>query len=117
MIQTGIGRRIGKAAGARLPGESERRGASVTRTDSGPAEPVVLPASAETAGKIAMLTPRQRTVITLIAGSYSTKQVAGVLGISVKTAVSHRTTLMSKLGVHDTAALTRIAIRAGLIEP
>jgi DNA-binding NarL/FixJ family response regulator len=66
---------------------------------------------------LAQLSKRERLVLTLIARSYSTKQIAGMLGISFKTAESHRTRLMAKLDVHDVAALTRLAIRAGLIGP
>jgi len=40
-----------------------------------------------------------------------------VLGISVKTADSHRTRIMRKLGMHETASLVRHAVRRGLVEP
>jgi DNA-binding NarL/FixJ family response regulator len=63
------------------------------------------------------LTLREREVLQLIAEGQRTKQVALRLGISVKTAESHRTRIMSKLDVHDTAALVRYAIRRGLISP
>jgi two-component system, NarL family, response regulator NreC len=63
------------------------------------------------------LTLREREVLQLIAEGQKTKQVALRLGISVKTAESHRTRIMSKLDVHDTAALVRYAIRRGLISP
>ena len=39
------------------------------------------------------------------------------MGVSVKTAESHRTRLMEKLDVHETASLVRYAIRTGLIQP
>jgi len=61
------------------------------------------------------LTLREREVLQLIAEGQKTKQVAARLGISVKTAESHRTRLMNKLDIHDTASLVRYAIRRGLI--
>ena len=61
------------------------------------------------------LTLREREVLQLIAEGRRTKEVATRLGISVKTAESHRTRIMSKLDVHDTAGLVRYAIRRGLI--
>jgi DNA-binding NarL/FixJ family response regulator len=63
------------------------------------------------------LTLREREVLQLIAEGQKTKEVAISLGISVKTAESHRTRIMSKLDVHDTAGLVRYAIRRGLISP
>ncbi len=45
----------------------------------------------------------------------TTKEVAKDLGISVKTAENHRTRLMDKLGVHNTAELVRYAARKGLV--
>jgi two-component system response regulator NreC len=63
------------------------------------------------------LTPREREVLQLIAEGHRTKQIAVRLGISVKTAESHRTRIMTKLDVHETATLVRYAIRRGLISP
>ena len=63
------------------------------------------------------LSLRERQVLQLIAEGRSTKGAASVLGISVKTAESHRTRIMSKLGVHETASLVRYAIREGVILP
>ena len=63
------------------------------------------------------LTPRERQVLQLVAEGKTTKEVAVVLGVSVKTAESHRTRLMEKLGIHETASLVRYAIRIGLIQP
>jgi PAS domain S-box-containing protein len=62
------------------------------------------------------LTERERQVLVLIAGGKSTKQAAAQLGISYKTADSHRSRILEKLGVHETASMVRYAIRAGLIE-
>lgn len=61
------------------------------------------------------LTPRERQVLQLVAEGKTTKDVAVLLGISVKTAESHRTRLMEKLGIHETASLVRYAIRSGIV--
>ncbi len=63
------------------------------------------------------LSPRERQVLQLISEGKSTKEVAVLLGISVKTAESHRSRLMQKLDIHETASLVRYAIRKGLIQP
>ena len=65
----------------------------------------------------AELTVREREVLQLIAEGNRTKQVAVRLGISTKTAESHRTRIMAKLDIHETAGLVRYAIRNGLISP
>jgi len=61
------------------------------------------------------LTPREREVLQLIAEGRSTKEAAGILGVSVKTAETHRTRLMTKLDIHHTAGLVHYAIRRGLV--
>jgi DNA-binding NarL/FixJ family response regulator len=61
------------------------------------------------------LTNRQREVLQLISQGCTTKEVARKLQISVKTAESHRSTLMQELNIHDLAGLVRFAIRTGLI--
>jgi DNA-binding NarL/FixJ family response regulator len=63
------------------------------------------------------LTPREREVLQLVAEGKTTKEVAAVLGISVKTAESHRSRIMEKLDIHETASLVRYAIRLGVIQP
>lgn len=63
------------------------------------------------------LTTRERQVLQLVAEGKSTKEIAAVLGVSIKTADSHRTRLMRKLDIHDTAGLVRYAIRTGLVHP
>jgi two-component system, NarL family, response regulator NreC len=63
------------------------------------------------------LTPRERQVLQLIAEGKSTKDVASLLGISTKTAESHRTRLMQKLDIHETASLVRYAVRHGIVQP
>jgi PAS domain S-box-containing protein len=62
------------------------------------------------------LTERERQVLKLIADGKSTKEAAAQLGISYKTADSHRSRILEKLGVHETASMVRFAIRAGLIQ-
>ena len=63
------------------------------------------------------LSSREHEVLQLIAEGKSTKDVASLLGISVKTAESHRTRLMGKLDIHETASLVRYAVRRGLVQP
>jgi len=62
------------------------------------------------------LSGRERQVLQLVGEGKSTKDVAVHLGISVKTAESHRARLMKKLDIHETASLVRYAIRRGLIQ-
>jgi DNA-binding NarL/FixJ family response regulator len=63
------------------------------------------------------LTAREREVLQLVAEGKTTKEIAVLLGVSVKTADAHRTRLMQKLDIHDIASLTRYAIRHGIIQP
>jgi DNA-binding NarL/FixJ family response regulator len=63
-----------------------------------------------------VLTARERQVLQLVGEGHSTKEIAVLLGISVKTADTHRTKMMEKLDIHQTAGLVRYAIRNGLIE-
>jgi len=63
------------------------------------------------------LSSREHEVLQLIAEGKSTKDVATLLGISVKTAESHRSRLMGKLDIHETASLVRYAVRRGLVQP
>jgi DNA-binding NarL/FixJ family response regulator len=62
------------------------------------------------------LTSRERQVLQLIAEGKSTKDVAALLGVSVKTAESHRSRLMQKLDIHETASLVRYAVKHGLVQ-
>lgn len=64
-----------------------------------------------------LLTAREVEVLTLVAEGKSTKETAAILGISYKTADSHRARVMAKLDVHETASLVRLAIRMGLVKP
>ena len=63
------------------------------------------------------LTARERQVLQLIAEGRSTKDIGCVLGISAKTAESHRTRLMRKLDIHETASLVLYAVRRGIVQP
>lgn len=60
------------------------------------------------------LTPRQRQVLQLIARGKSTKEIAGLMGVSIKTVETHRARMMQALGLFGTNALMRFAIRQGL---
>ncbi len=62
------------------------------------------------------LTLREREVLQLVAEGRTNKEIADILGMSVKTAESHRARIMKKLGIHETAGLVRYAIRKGLIQ-
>jgi len=62
------------------------------------------------------LSSREREVLQLVAEGRTTKEVAQALNVSVKTADSHRTRIMRKLDIHETAGLVRYAIREGLIQ-
>jgi DNA-binding NarL/FixJ family response regulator len=64
-----------------------------------------------------LLTARERQVLQLIAEGKSTKDVASLLGITVKTAESHRTALMKKLNIHEIASLVLYAVRRGIVKP
>ena len=63
------------------------------------------------------LTPRENEVLKLIAESHTSKEIAELLVISEKTVERHRSNILEKLGARDRVALTRYAIRRGLIEP
>ena len=62
------------------------------------------------------LTARERQVLQLVAEGKTTRAMAELLGVSTKTAESHRTRLMKKLGIHETAGLVRYAIRNGIVD-
>jgi DNA-binding NarL/FixJ family response regulator len=62
-----------------------------------------------------VLTPREREVIQLVAEGKTTKEIATALGLSVKTAETHRTNLMRKLDLHSVADLTLYAVRNGIV--
>ena len=60
------------------------------------------------------LTAREREVLQLLAEGRSTKEIAGLLNVSVKTVDTHRQHIMDKLHMHSIAALTKYAVREGL---
>lgn len=62
------------------------------------------------------LSPREREVLQLIAEGYTNKQIAEILSISVKTVQAHRSSLMSKLDLHDRGELIKYAIQKKIIE-
>jgi DNA-binding NarL/FixJ family response regulator len=63
-----------------------------------------------------ILTPRELEVLKLIAEAHSSKEIAGMLVISLKTVERHRANILEKLGMRDRVELTRYAIRRGLVE-
>jgi DNA-binding NarL/FixJ family response regulator len=65
----------------------------------------------------AVLTPREDEVVKLVAEGHSSREIASMLTISVKTVDRHRENVLQKLGMRDRTELTRYAIRVGLIEP
>lgn len=69
----------------------------------------------ESAGHL--LTPREEEVLKLVAEGHSSKEIAEILFISLKTVHRHRANILHKLGLRDRLELTRYAIRVGLIEP
>lgn len=77
--------------------------------DPGAADDAAAPGTYDT------LTDREKQVLKLVAEGRSNKEVAGLLNISVKTAMSHREHVMMKLQVHNRTELIRYALRAGVI--
>jgi ligand-binding sensor domain-containing protein/DNA-binding CsgD family transcriptional regulator len=65
--------------------------------------------------ELAVLTPRQKEVLQLIAEGHSTREIAERLGVSIKTVEAHRSNLMERLEIHDVPGLVRLAIRSRLI--
>jgi len=63
------------------------------------------------------LTSREREIVQLLAEGRSSKEVAVTLGISVKTAETHRANIMRKLELHSVSELVRYAVRNQIIEP
>lgn len=81
-------------------------------------EQTCLPAESATEqpAHTAELTPREAEVLQLIAEGFANKQIAGELGLSVKTVEKHRQQVMQKLDIHDIAGLVRHAASKGIIE-
>jgi two-component system, NarL family, response regulator NreC len=68
-------------------------------------------------GQQRTLTSREREVVRLLAKGTSNKEIAAILGISVRTAETHRAALMRKLGLDSLAGVVRYAIRNNIVEP
>jgi len=120
LLKAGVsGYLLKKSAGAELPNaiRAVHRGGlvldpEVARTameDTGPAAPGGGEDPYES------LTDREKQVLKLVAEGLANKEVADVLGISVKTAMSHREKVMEKLGLHNRTELVRFALRRGVI--
>jgi DNA-binding NarL/FixJ family response regulator len=71
----------------------------------------------ERGGSAEVLTPRELEILKLIAEAHTSKEIADMLVISVKTVERHRANILEKLGMRDRVELTRYAIRRGLVEP
>ncbi len=78
--------------------------------------PVIRPGRVGQNRQMALLTPRELQVMSMIVAGMPNKQIAQRLCISIHTVRSHRQRLMDKLDVHDTATLTRIALSWGMMD-
>jgi DNA-binding NarL/FixJ family response regulator len=63
-----------------------------------------------------MLSPREKTVVQLVAEGYSNKAVSAILNLSIKTTETHRAAAMRKLDINSTAGLVRYAVRTKLVQ-
>lgn len=72
--------------------------------------------SAPVEGEWGDLTPREREIVQLVAEGRSSKEVAALLGISIKTVESHRTNVMRKLRIRSVSQLVRYAVRNGIVQ-
>lgn len=61
------------------------------------------------------LTPRQRETLKLVAAGHTSKEIAQIQGVSIKTVETHRAQLMERLNIHDVAGLVRFAVSVGLV--
>ena len=73
--------------------------------------------SATATQRPAQLTARQREVLQLLTEGKSNKEIGAMLGMTTKTAETHRTQIMARLNLHSMSALVRYAIRNRIIEP
>ncbi len=78
-------------------------------------EPTPKPVANTGSGK-QQLTKREIEVLEYIAQGYTNRKIADTLFLSVRTVNTHRTNLMQKLDIHDTARLVRYAIETGLVK-
>lgn len=65
--------------------------------------------------ELAVLTPRQKEILQLLAEGLSTREIAELLGVSIKTVEAHRSNLMERLDIYDVPGLVRLAIRSRLV--
>jgi ligand-binding sensor domain-containing protein/DNA-binding CsgD family transcriptional regulator len=65
--------------------------------------------------ELAALTPRQKEILQLLAEGLSTREIAELLGVSIKTVEAHRSNLMERLEIYDVPGLVRLAIRSRLV--
>lgn len=77
--------------------------------------PRILEQNRATEGSQDPLSARERQVLQLVAEGNTTKEIGAILSISTKTADSHRSNIMNKLNIHDTASMVRYAVRHGLV--
>ena len=63
-----------------------------------------------------LLSPREKTIVKLVAEGYSNKGVSAILNLSIKTTETHRAAAMRKLNINSTAGLVRYAVRNKLVE-
>ena len=63
-----------------------------------------------------VLSPREKTIVKLVAEGYSNKGVSAILNLSIKTTETHRAAAMRKLNINSTAGLVRYAVRSKLVE-
>jgi DNA-binding NarL/FixJ family response regulator len=80
-------------------------------------EPFVYPSGLTALAAEQPLTPREMQVVTLIAEGHTSREIAEMLVLSEHTVERHRERILDKLGLRDRVALTRYAIRHGMIEP
>lgn len=73
--------------------------------------------SAKARSPLERLTARQREILQLVTEGRTTRQIAELLSVSVKTVETHRAQLMDRLEIRDIPGLVRYAIRTGLIQP
>jgi len=77
-------------------------------------EELVHPMTSTDSGVCSPLTFREREVLQLLAEGHGTKEIAGMIDVSVKTVEAHRQNVMAKLNLHSVAELTKYAVREGL---
>jgi len=63
-----------------------------------------------------LLSPREKTIVKLVAEGHSNKGVSAILNLSIKTTETHRAAAMRKLNINSTAGLVRYAVRSKLVE-